>query len=261
MKLINKITKLLSEPNVLINKLGYKIKSLLGSNNYKHFIILSRSRTGSNFLVSLLNSHPHIHTRGEAFNRLAGQKYQTVLKKEFSKQPNYIKAKGFKIFYYHPLDEESCGIWDELQSMKNLHVIHLTRGNILEILLSRKIADIQDEWLIKSDSNSSDSLTKPVSVSFTVDELTQGFEQTKGWEKEGNEMFKSHKLLPVTYEELITDKNETFKKLSHFLNVGYQSPQTNLKKQNIKTFKERINNYQELKLAFIDTQWSEYFTE
>ncbi len=40
---------------------------LHGHNEYIRFIILGRSRVGSNLLRGLLNSHPHIVTYGEVF--------------------------------------------------------------------------------------------------------------------------------------------------------------------------------------------------
>ncbi len=71
--------------------------------DFQRFIVLSRSRTGSNMLLSFLNSHPNIHAEGEVFNRLNGQNYQEILSRVFADQPPRILAKGFKIFYYHPM--------------------------------------------------------------------------------------------------------------------------------------------------------------
>lgn len=222
--------------------------------------MLSRSRTGSNLLISLLNSHPHIKAEGEIFSKLNGKNYKEVLAKAFSKQPYFVKAKGFKIFYYHPQDDCSCGIWDELQSMKDLYVIHLKRRNILRTLISRKIAGIQDVWVVRSDRRSS-SRKEQTCISFTVDELNEGFRQTREWEDAGHNKFRNHPLLSINYEDLINDRSTIFRELTEFLDVQDTQPKTNLKKQNHRSMKETITNYNQLKLAFVETEWASFFEE
>ena len=147
---MNLVRKGIKNPKKALAVVNHKLLSVVGNNQYRRFIVLSRSRTGSNLLISLLNSNPYIHAKGEIFSKLSGRNYKEVLAKAFSKQPYYVKASGFKIFYYHPSDDISCGIWDDLQSLDDLHVIHLKRRNILRTLLSRKIAGLNDVW-IKAD--------------------------------------------------------------------------------------------------------------
>lgn len=239
----------------------HSLLRIAGDNQYKRFIVLSRSRTGSNLLISLLNSHPHIHTEGEIFRNLNGKNYKKVLAKAFGKRPYQIKAKGFKIFYYHPQDDSSCEIWDELQSLEDLHIIHLKRRNILRTLLSRKIAGIQDVWSVNSNQRQHKLNKKNVSVSFTVDELNKGFKQTKEWEKAGDKIFRDHPLLPIDYEELVNDRKNTLRKVVGFLGVEYIQLKTGLKKQNTKGLRETITNYDELKSAFFQTEWGVCFED
>src|SRR5690606_26460474 len=116
----------------------------------RKFIVLSRSRTGSNLLISFLNSHPNIRARGEMFARLNGKNCKDVLARGFARQPFYVKATGFKIFYYHPMDDDSGHVWDVLAELDDLRIIHLKRRNILRTLISRKIADTQGVWKASS---------------------------------------------------------------------------------------------------------------
>ncbi|WP_444897735.1 Stf0 family sulfotransferase [Microbulbifer sp. EKSA008] len=237
-----------------------KFRKGIGSSRYRRFIVLTRSRTGSNLLISLLNSHPQIEADGEIFSKLNGKNYKTVLSKAFPKQPLNIKAKGFKIFYYHPQDDHSCGIWEKLKSMNDLHVIHLKRENILRTLISRKVAGVQDVWAIKSDQASS-TPSKEVSVSFTEDELRAEFKRTRDWEENGENNFKNHPLLSITYEELVNNRSGTFRKITEFLDVQHIEPKTRLKKQNTKTLRESIKNYDELKSEFSKTEWAPFFED
>jgi LPS sulfotransferase NodH len=132
-------------------KLKSKFQSILKHKGFKEFIVLSRSRTGSNMLISFLNSHPHIQAEGEIFAKLGSKDPNDILSEVFAKQPLYVKARGFKIFYYHPLDEKdkSNELWNALINMNNLQVIHLKRRNLLRTLVSRKIAILQDVWAVR----------------------------------------------------------------------------------------------------------------
>ncbi len=237
-----------------------KMLATIGNNHYRRFIVLSRSRTGSNLLISLLNSHPHIHAKGEVFSRLNGGDYRQVLAKAFSKQPYYVKAHGFKFFYYHPLDDPSCGIWEHLQSLDDLYIIHLKRKNTLRTLLSRKIAGTQDIWLVRSNQCSS-SCSKKLSVRLTVNELNEGFKQTKEWEEVGNSTFRNHPLLSIDYEDMVSDRAATFRKVTDFLGVQYKQPKSELKKQNNRSMRETIINYDELKSSSVGTEWEPFLED
>jgi len=137
---LNLINKALKDPNRAMKVLSYKLLSTFGHNNYKKFIVLTRSRTGSNMLISYLDSHPNIHADREVFARLNGRHYKDILSKTYGKQPRHVKFAGFKIFYYHPMDDDKKEIWDYLINSKEISVIHLKRRNILRTMISRKIA-------------------------------------------------------------------------------------------------------------------------
>ena len=227
---------------------------------YRKFIVLARSRTGSNLLISLLNSHPCIKAEGELFRILHGENYKKILSNTFPEKLDNIKAKGFKIFYYHPVDNVSCGIWEDLKSIDDLFVIHLKRNNILRTLVSKKIAETNNEWLIRNDQSGIDQ-KNILSVSFSVDELKKWFEQTRRWEIESDKNFSHHPLLSITYEEIVNDRVNAFQKITEFLGVHFVEPNTKLKRQNNRTMRECIKNYDELKSAFVNTEWACFFED
>jgi LPS sulfotransferase NodH len=210
-------------------------------------------------LLSFLNSHPNVHAQGEIFQKLNGRSYEDIFSKAFAKQPYYIRAKGFKIFYYHPLDDESNDIWGDLMNLGNLWVIHLKRRNIFRTLISRKIAGIQDAWEVTSSKRIHTGKEKV--VTFTTEELEEGFKQTREWEKGGDEKFSTHPLMSVYYEDLVDDPEGTFGKITDFLGVHYVQPKTNLRKQNPERLRDLVINYDELKSAFSGTEWQSFFEE
>lgn len=261
MSITRSVVSGIRNPKKAVTVMGHKLLATFGHNKFRRFIVLSRSRTGSNMLISFLNSHPNIYAEGEIFRKLSGRNYKDVLAKAFARQPFYVKAKGFKIFYYHPLDDESSGIWDALVSLDDLYVIHLKRRNILRTLISRKVAGLQDVWGIKTTDQHSGTDRKEIAVTFTVDELSEGFRQTREWEQAGEDMFRNHPLISIDYEDLVSHRESTFRKVAEFLDVRYLEPETNLRKQITKSMRETVTNYEELKSAFSGTEWQPFFDD
>ena len=117
---------------------------LRGHRNYSKFIILARSRTGSEYLRSLLGSHSQAYAFGELFQKpdelnwnfpdfyrsrserlLLQSRPVLFLEQEiFRTYPKQIAAVGFKIFYYDAQDVNSRIVWTYLQSQRDLKVIH-----------------------------------------------------------------------------------------------------------------------------------------
>jgi LPS sulfotransferase NodH len=146
-------------------------------------------------------------------------------------------------------------LWNELIGMKNLHVIHLKRKNILRTIVSRKIAGETNVWgnLNKNYSN------KKEKISFEVNDLQNKLEETEQWMKKGDRIFKDHNIISVYYEDIINNPKDTFKKITNFLGVKYVKPKTNYKKQNPEKLEVLISNYKELKSAFKGTKWEVFF--
>lgn len=238
----------------------YKMESLYGHRDYKKILIITRSRTGSNLLVSFLNSHPKILMKGEELEHLNGKTYQQILAKIFSKQPNRIEAMGFKLFYCHPFPYDpalSNELLRDLSTYENIHVIHLKRRNILRTLTSRKIALEQNIWTSRELKKLKNK--KKVPVSFEKDELLEGFEFTRGLETEADEIFARVPKITVSYEDLIADRVNECQRVFNFLGLENCTISTDLSKQNPESLRTLILNYDELKAEFSGTKWDSFF--
>lgn len=259
MILNNKIRKAIRNPKKAFDYLICWVSNIFRHRNYKCFIVLTRSRTGSSMLISFLENHSNIKAQSEIFSKLNKINYKEILSEAFSKPPYYIKATGFKIFYYHPLDDNTCDLWNELVSMQHLYVIHMKRRNILSTLVSRKIAGMQDVWSIGGINTSTKASGK--AVEFTFDELQKGFEQTRHWEDDGDRMFSEHPVLNIYYEDLVRSSESEFEKITDFLGLPKRSPTTHLRKQNPERLSELITNYDDLKVAFKGSEWESFFKD
>jgi LPS sulfotransferase NodH len=237
---------------------SHRVLAVFGHRNYVPFIVLTRSRTGSNMLLSFLNSHPNVFCEGEIFAKLEGDDPIRRLHRTFGRQPRHIRAKGFKLFYYHPLDADAAGFWAELQSRTNIRIIHLTRDNILRTLVSRKIAGIKGAW---TGTRFDPGEAHEKSVTVSVEELEEGFRSTSEWERTANERFGSHPVLHVTYEGLVRGPQECYEVLCRFLGVPAARPRTTLSQQNPEKLRDLVNNYDALKDHFAGSQWAIHFDE
>lgn len=245
-----------------IRKILWTLKKLLGYFGYKKFIVLTRSRTGSNMLVSMLNSHPSICAKGEIFVQLKGRSVEEVLSSVYSKYPRSIKAVGFKIFYYHPVDDQKSNlVWNELMKIEDLYVIHLKRKNILRSELSREIARATNVWKNKSERNDKEIQIEDKQVYLKKEELCKRFEETREWELSYEAMFEGKTMMDIYYEDLIDSPQSEFQKITDFLNLGFFLPTTSLKKQNPEKFSDLIVDYESLKRDFTDTEWSSFFED
>src|SRR3546814_8552873 len=69
-----------------LRSLGFRLRSAVGHTGFTKFIVLSRSRTGSNMLVSLLDSHPRVAAEGEIVARLDGRDARKRLASELEER-------------------------------------------------------------------------------------------------------------------------------------------------------------------------------
>ena len=248
------------------------IKSQL---DYSKFIVIGRSRTGSNFLRGLLNSHSEIIAFGEIFrdyNRIGwdlwpesgcrasldlfqNEPIRFIEEKVFRKYPVKISAVGFKIFYYHAQNNSWKCIWNYLKGYRDLKIIHITRENVLKTYLSWKRANQTNQWIKKSQKNEAP-------IRFDYDEFLHVLTKTGKWEQECDRFFKDHpKKINVTYESLARNYEEESAKIQQFLGVDIESLQPKTTKQATLPISEAIDNYYELKEKFKNSPWERFFEE
>ncbi len=236
-----------------LSRLDQIWNEIYGNNDYEKFVVITRSRTGSNFLMASLNSHPNIVANREVFRELEGKSCTEVWGKTFANKPPCIKLVGFKIFYYHPLDSDDRSVWDLLVADKRIKVIHLKRNNLLRTVLSGKIALKTKVWTNKRAARKVKLEDKKLSLN--VDECIQEFQKIKEWESKIDNMFSKHPKLVISYEELVA-KPDTLNEVLDFLGIEQKELKSGYKKQNKEPLNELIENYHEFSSKLSDTEWS-----
>jgi LPS sulfotransferase NodH len=256
--------------------LALDIGLIPGHKDYTRFIILTRSRSGSNLLRGLMNTHSQVIAFSEMFkdpnhigwdlpgfttSPLALELFRKdtqrfIDKYVFKKFPHRIKAVGFKIFYYHALGTELEPVWNYLKEHRDIHVLHLKRENILKTHLSKTKAQITDNWINLTGER---EVVPPILLDY--EELLHDFIQTRTWEDEADRIFSNHPKIEVVYEQLARDYAVEMRKIQSFLGLDSEpvAPQTH--KQASKPLPEAIANYAELKERFRNTPWESFFTD
>lgn len=228
-----------------------------GHRDFVKFIVLTRSRSGSSLLMSLLSSHPNVKTYGEYFRRLDGRSYQIMINQVFSPKSKKIKAVGFKIFYDQPYDEQNSELWDYLASLSDLKILHLKRNNFLRIFVSRKIAGITNEWFVQQNRNKKED----VILTINPQELYNSYNKYKNLQRQKISLFEEQEIMEIIYEEMILDINSYFYKITEFLNIPFIQPKSKRVKQNTRKLNDIIENYNELKNYFANSELAIFFDD
>lgn len=241
-----------------IHNLNYRLARYIpgfGHQHYSKFIVLTRSRTGSNLLVQTLDTHPQVAAYGEEFAKLEGKTIQQKWTDIFQPMPRGVKAVGFKIFYYHPLDHfEGAGdVWGKLVEDKSIRIIHLMRRNKLRTIVSREIAGKTDKWRKANMNNTATAEDKKIMLS--LDDLRYQLNYTTKAEIESQQRFAAHSTLNMYYEELTTNINDQINKVFDFLELRHLPLRIPTKRQNPEKLSELLVNYAEIKKELAGTEW------
>ncbi|MDY7038162.1 MAG: sulfotransferase [Thermodesulfobacteriota bacterium] len=244
----------------------------------KKFIILTTQRTGSTWLVDMLNSHPEIITFSELFLEnawrdnptWAGERHILMRKAYFRKNKGMLKRlrpfSSFKYLQYvYSLKDSANAIgfklmynqlWHFPEILLYLHfnriyIVHLIRSNLLDVIVSKRAAFIR---------HSCHSFDKVAQVRVTLDtfnlvKILKWSDRKIGFAKR---LFASSRLpyLEVEYEEL-RSKPSKLHDLLRFVGVNPQNHKlkTSLKKLNRGSHMEIIANYERVRRTLKHTKY------
>ncbi len=244
--------------------------------NYQKFILLGRSRTGSNYLRGLLNSHSQVivfgellkndqniewgmdgyPSQGRALQIMQTQPVQFMEKFVFGKHPPHIQAVGFKLFYYHAQQNLLKPVWEYLRQNKEIRVLHIKRRNILRTHLSRQRAELTDRW-----ANVNGSIEKEEPITLSYEKCLEDFVQTRKWEEEYDAFFADHPMREVVYEDLIASPEQELAAIQNFLGLRFELLRPGTFRQSARPLSQVIANFTELKERFANSPWESFFRE
>ena len=237
----------------------------------------------------MLESHPALVCQSEVFNSddpklpypLTLETREILDRWVYFDHGEQCKAAGFVLQIYHPgglkafpgIRENPAwnNIWDLLQQMSDLRVIHLRRENGLARHLSHILARRTGQWhkwnperldevthLHKPDTTGSFDTDRPV-IALDADRLRQDFEEVDELHRAAEQKFSAGHYFPLSYEQLCRDPESIGASLLQFLNLEPANLEPAVSKLESQSLDRRIVNFSELKPVFNESPWSGYF--
>ena len=235
------------------------------------FVILTTQRSGSTVLTRTLDEHPDIFCAGELFHeskkgvhhpewhfpnwKIVGGKGSKLNKlvnypnlklnaarhlKNFYKDDNTVKAKGFKLMYSHI--KSAPFIWNYITS-NNIKVIVLIRSNAFKMALSRYRMSATGTAHSDKGKASLSAITVPAEA------LYQQTIQLHGVNEKLLSLSKDANRLVLHYEDF-TDWTSLMQNVDEFLDVPFFDAKPVLKKISSDDWKEGVANYTEIENIF-----------
>ena len=263
-----------------LRRTALRLRSISGTRDYNRFVIVGIARTGSTMLISSLNAHPQALAFGELFRTPEAigwdiQPYADFASKEllqlyrndpcrfletavFRRWPSGMRAVGFKIFYYHARQPPYSQVWSYLAQRDDILVLHVKRRNVLAQYLSLKLAHDTNMWH-GAPSGRRGAQAQPLALD--VEGCRKHFVWVRAAERETDARFAAHRMLQVEYERLAQDQAAELARVQEFLGLAPRSLAARTTRQRSAPLSQAIANYEELKAAFADTEWSTFFSE
>lgn len=191
----------------MINRINEFVRHrLLGTNDFKMFVIISRPRSGSTWLVTLLNSHPNCITRGELFRHPTGSDAKSMYYRQFHRKwTRKVELVGFKIFYHHPLASDDKTVWELIAKDPTIKIVRLERRDKFRIYLSQQIGNKNNQWILR-DKN--ERVKQKLHID--IDDLKYFLEENEQLEKlkHFTDLYKTHQVYEIYYEDLVAQTKE-----------------------------------------------------
>lgn len=243
---------------------------------YQKYVILSTYRSGTNYLTSLLNSHPSIISHHEifrdhyfsqlttlsAFSKVISRWLRDffpqmyINKFIFKSYPGIVGAVGFEVLYTNERKWQTRDLRQYLNDMPELKIIHLIRKNLLRVYLSLVTANKLLLWVSTRKNN---QVLKPIKINPAHLELF--FNDITRLRVDYQKYFKQKEVLEINYEDLVTRKDKQMAKILAFLGVSKRKLSSPLVKLNNRLLKDCIRNYSELKRHFYGSKWQHFFDD
>jgi hypothetical protein len=222
----------------------------------KKFVIFTVGRTGSNLLVSLLDSHPGIKCHGELlFKRVLFPQLYLKCQERLSSQDIY----GFKIIYYNfgvQKVEDPLEILNELSS-DGYKIISLKRRNVIRQTISHMYALHRQTFHEKEGQAKKSNNRMIIDLNFFQQELEYFLDHRSREEQ----LLKNFSYLQLYYEDDLLEKGRhqcTMDKIASYLGIPNARVTSDFGKTTPQELSNVIENYEEFKRYLEQTEYYQY---
>jgi LPS sulfotransferase NodH len=260
------------------------------------FVILTSGRSGSSWLMEMLNSHPSIGGYGELFSPRFGTRYpqtRAALYGDPGGVPFFgaylddrgsatavtvpylgtqyfnlvyaprdrLGAVGFRVRYGHLRANWGglpVGAWFlPNAAARRVRVVHLVRRNSLDFLVSRAVATATG----LRHARDGDEMAPP-RIALDTDTLVEQLERCGAHERLVRRTLSLLRLptLEIAYEDLVSDTTRAYRRVVEFLGAqpADHKPRWRMRKVVDTPRREVIENYESVKRALDDTKYASF---
>ena len=195
--------------------------------NPTKFVVLSRGRTASTFLMNGISCHPDIRSLLEIFHpnnpvEVNGQRYEDcddswefIQKNLFERTDLKEPIRGFKLFYFHAqTTEKAKAIWRAITERDDIKLISLERKNTFASFISEQRAKKKKLW--HPSRNPNDYASREL-IKIDLKFLEQVMDNAATQFRYGAELVKRKNGLSINYEDLRDDSRATFEQTIDYL--------------------------------------------
>lgn len=222
----------------------------------RRFAIFTSGRAGSNYLVSILKSHPKIWIHSEIFgeyaleshnirrriNRIGAGEYLEM----YFRRMGLEDVVGIKFIYHQVYDDYGAtrdisgleALREKMLKDPGMRFIHLVREDILSVVLSKRLALETGKW-----ERGSYGLE---AVRIDPEWMLREFDEIRGFEDVFDEVLPADRTYRMSYEELVADAETKVAEVCRFLGVKPVSFTYENRKQNDQPARNLVENYDEL---------------
>jgi len=244
------------------------------------FVVLSTQRSGSTWVVDMLNSHPRVLAQSELFMhggegrpKWGGERdllyWQTFigdkgggrlvrpywlwhyLGRAFAARPG-VEAVGFKLMYSQ-LTRIAKPLMPALW-LKRARIIHLIRRNALDVVLSKEAGEARRGVLHARDGQDVEAVRIRLSTDDLLERMTAHDRAVAGARVRFKRVGVPYH--EVVYEDLVENERDGFGSLFEFLGVQPAPVSSSLQKINPTAHEELIENYGEVREALEGTPFA-----
>lgn len=245
------------------------------ANARSRFVVFTTQRTGSTWLMSVLNTFEEVSAQGELFlprprsrdkrwdSDFARARYVESRAQFGSLRPvsvfRYLSAfydspnsVGFKLMYSQVMSFPEILLFVMRQK---LDVVHLVRRNHLDVLISFALKHkIGQAHILSSADRPTD-----MAIDLSVRSLLRDLERLQFKQDLGRRVLRLCRLrhIEVAYEDLVADQSH-FARLLDFLHIPFEGalPESHILKTRLETQKEVLRNYDEVQRTLAGSQYS-----
>lgn len=150
-------------------------------------------------------------------------------------------------------------LWATLAADSDLRIILLDRRNLLARAVSAAMAKTTGAW--GDGATGGFGQIKDARVALPVRTLLRDFEASKRMFAETEALFSSHRLMRLSYEDLVDDQQGQGQRLQEFLGLPSQPIMATTRKQASGSYQDRVANWTEVEALLKGSSWSRLLSD